>query len=62
MHAGIYGTSQMRVDADVNDFIPAGSYLRDWFAVLQDNFGSSGTTVDLYFVNDRAVRCNSSFL
>lgn len=50
----------MKVDADVNDFIPDGSYLKDWFAVLQDNFGSSGTTVNLYWVNDAAVcRCLS---
>lgn len=46
----------MRVDADVNDFIPEGSYLKDWFAVLQNNFASSGTSVDLYWVNDEAVR------
>ena len=45
----------MKVDADVNDFIPEGSYLRDWFAVREKHFASSGTSVDLYWVNDEAV-------
>lgn len=50
--AGIYGTSQMRVDADVNDFIPEGSYLKDWLATVREHFGETGTTCYLYWVND----------
>lgn len=53
--AGIYGTSQMKVDADVADFIPANSYLRDWYRTLTDNFGATGTDVSLYWVNDTQV-------
>eukprot|EP00892_Ulva_mutabilis_P011135 jgi/Ulvmu1/8394/UM042_0101.1 len=49
--AGIYGTSQMRVDADVNDFIPEGSYLREWIRIGQDSFDQTGTEVGLYWVS-----------
>ena len=53
--AGIYGTSQMRVDADVNDFIPEGSYLRDWIRIAQTEFGTTGIPVELYWVNTAEV-------
>eukprot|EP00892_Ulva_mutabilis_P011129 jgi/Ulvmu1/8389/UM042_0096.1 len=53
--AGIYGTTQMRVDADVNDFIPAGSYLRDWLQVGRSAFGSTGISVELYWVSTPEV-------
>eukprot|EP00892_Ulva_mutabilis_P011134 jgi/Ulvmu1/8393/UM042_0100.1 len=49
--AGIYGTSQMRVDADVNNFIPEGSYLRDWIRISQGEFDQTGTEVGLYWVS-----------
>lgn len=58
LFSGIYGTSQMKVEADINDFIPEGSYLLDWFAVLQDNFDQTGTEVNLYWVNDGSVVCS----
>jgi hypothetical protein len=54
--AGIYGTVQMRVDADINDFIPESSYLKDSFAVLQESFGKMGTSVSLYWVSNATVR------
>lgn len=53
--AGIYGTSQMKVDADVADFIPANSYLRDWYSTLTEHFGATGSDVSLYWVNDSQV-------
>jgi hypothetical protein len=56
LFAGIYGTAQMRVDAEINDFIPESSYLKDSFAVLQDSFGKMGTSVSLYWVNNATVR------
>lgn len=55
LSAGIHGTSQMRVDADVNDFIPTGSYLRDFFDTTREQFGETGTRIDLYWVNDAQV-------
>lgn len=58
--AGIYGTSQMRVDADVNDFIPAGSYLKDWIAIAQTQFGTTGISVNLYWVSTAEVRLDAS--
>lgn len=47
--AGIVGTSQMRVNADVNDFIPDGSYLKDYFKVNDDYFVTEGASAALYF-------------
>lgn len=35
------------------DFIPAGSYLKDWIAVQQDYFGAAGTAVDIYWTRSR---------
>lgn len=57
--AGIYGTSQMRVDADVNNFIPEGSYLRDWIDTIRQDFAQTGTSVGLYWVNDPEVRVST---
>lgn len=54
--AGIYGTSQMTVEADVNNFIPEGSYLRAWIQTIQENFAQTGTEVGVYWVNDAEVR------
>lgn len=56
LSAGIYGTSRMRVDADVNDFIPAGSYLKEWIKIAQSDFGSTGIPVQLYWVSTPEVR------
>ena len=54
--AGIYGTSQMRVEADVNNFISEGSYLRSWIDTSDESFTQTGAEVGLYWVNDAAVR------
>ena len=56
MGIGIYGVSQMHVDADVNDFLPSGSYVLDFFDTWRDQFGETGTEVSLYWVNDAQVR------
>lgn len=53
--AGIVGTSQMRVEADVNDFIPEGTYLREWLDVDSDYFQTTGTDAGLYFVSTEAT-------
>lgn len=53
--AGIIGASRMRVDADVNDFIPDGSYLKDFFKLYTNAFKTSGDSVDLYFLSTDAV-------
>lgn len=55
--AGIYGSSQMYVDADVNNFLPEGSYTRVWLATLQREFGETGNSVQLYWINDVEVSC-----
>ena len=47
--AGIVGTSRMKVDPDVNDFIPEGSYLKDYFQVNKDYFVTEGAAAALYF-------------
>lgn len=52
---GIIGTSQMKVDADVDDFIPSGSYLRDFWDTTREQFGETGTDISLYWVNDIEV-------
>lgn len=59
LSTGIYGTSQMRVESDINDFIPAGSYLKDWLATVETHFPTTGTTCYLYWVNDEPVRTES---
>lgn len=65
--AGIVGTSRMKVDADVNDFIPEESYLRGFFRVNKDYFTTEGEQAALYFwsapdlpidFSDKAVRDN----
>lgn len=53
--AGIYGTSQMRVEADVNNFIPEGSYLKEWIRIGQDSFDQTGSTIGVYWVSTPAV-------
>lgn len=49
--AGIYGTSQMSVEADVNNFIPEGSYLKEWIRIGQDSFDTTGSDIQLYWVS-----------
>ena len=45
---GIIGCVKMEVDADVNNFIPDGSYLKGWFADSNTYFTESGDSVELY--------------
>ena len=45
---GIIGSSKMKVDADVNNFIPDGSYLKDWFADRDAYFTVYGDDVEIY--------------
>jgi hypothetical protein len=52
---GIYGSSQMRVDADRDDFIPAGSYLNDWLFVQEEYFQDNGPNIRLYWVDTEEV-------
>jgi Niemann-Pick C1 protein len=40
------------VQADVNDFIPAGSYLKDWFNARDRYFISVGDDVNVYIKSD----------
>jgi Niemann-Pick C1 protein len=47
--AGIIGATRMRVDADVNDFIPDGSYLKDFYKLYENTFTTTGDAVDVYF-------------
>jgi len=50
--AGIYGCTQIQVQGDVNDFIPAGSYLLDYFRDQENKFDRVGEQVDLYIEGD----------
>ena len=43
--AGIYGCTQIQVQGDVNDFIPAGSYLLDYFRDQENMFDRVGEQV-----------------
>jgi hypothetical protein len=53
--ATIYGSSKMKVDADVNDFIPEGSYLKESFAALQKYFATTGNVCRVYWVSKNGV-------
>eukprot|EP01026_Neomeris_dumetosa_P002824 TRINITY_DN1075_c0_g3_i4.p1 TRINITY_DN1075_c0_g3~~TRINITY_DN1075_c0_g3_i4.p1 ORF type:complete len:941 (-),score=122.47 TRINITY_DN1075_c0_g3_i4:1066-3888(-) len=46
---GIVGLSQMEVDADTNDFVPPGSYLKHYIDAKDDYFTTVGESVGLYF-------------
>ena len=43
--------TQIPVDADVNDFIPGGTYLEDWWNVQEALFNTLGAEVDVYIRN-----------
>ena len=45
---GIIGATKIKVDADVNNFIPDGSYLKLWFADRDAYFTVYGDDVELY--------------
>lgn len=46
---GIAGVAKIPVDADVNDFIPPGSYLEDWLDTNDEYFETVGESVGVYF-------------
>jgi predicted RND superfamily exporter protein len=45
---GFIGCSQLEIDADVNDFIPAGSYVKDWFTDTNEYFAKLGDSIAVY--------------
>ena len=47
---GILGVSKIKVEADVNDFLPPG-YLKDWVSTFDDEF-SRGQGVELYTMTE----------
>ena len=54
---GFIGCSQLEIDAD-NDFIPAGSYVKDWFADTNAYFAAGrfhGCTRDVIVIADGAA-------
>lgn len=48
---GIVGVTQIEVDADVDDFIPSGSYLGSWNNIKEDLFTSVGDGTGVYMQN-----------
>ena len=47
---GILGVSKIKVEADVNDFLPPG-YLKDWVSTFDDEF-SRGQGIELYTMTE----------
>lgn len=45
---GLAGIVNIEVDADVDDFIPTGSYLRDWNTIREDYFTTVGSSTGIY--------------
>ena len=45
---GFAGCALMQIDADVNDFIPGGSYLKEWIADSDSMFRMVGDSIDVY--------------
>ena len=45
---GFAGCALMQIDADVNDFIPGGSYLKEWIADSDAMYRSLGDGIDVY--------------
>jgi predicted RND superfamily exporter protein len=45
---GFAGCALMQIDADVNDFIPGGSYLKEWIADSNSMYRSLGDGIDVY--------------
>ncbi|CAG9462334.1 unnamed protein product [Pedinophyceae sp. YPF-701] len=46
---GISGVPQMQIEADVQDFVPPGSYLTGFVSTNEDLFTSVGVDFDVYF-------------
>ena len=45
---GFAGCAMMQIEADVNDFIPGGSYLKEWIADSNSLFGKLGDPIYVY--------------
>ena len=45
---GFAGCALMKIDADVNNFIPGGSYLKEWIADSDAMYRSLGDGIDVY--------------
>ena len=45
---GFAGCAQLQIDADVNDFIPGGSYLKEWIADSNALFRELGDSIAVY--------------
>ena len=45
---GFAGCALMQIDADVNNFIPGGSYLKEWIADSDAMYRSLGDGIDVY--------------
>ena len=48
---GFVGCARMKIEADVNDFIPEGSYLKDWLSDSDYYFTKVGDAIALYTNN-----------
>lgn len=48
---GISGTVQIPVQADIDNFIPPNSYLKDWYDVQDTYYNRVGASVAVYTVN-----------
>jgi len=59
---GIIGATKMEVDADVNDFIPDGSYLKDYFSDLRTYFARYGDPVEIYTTSSIDILADDSVL
>jgi Niemann-Pick C1 protein len=59
---GIIGATKMQVDADVNDFIPDGSYLKDYFSDLRTYFARYGDPVEIYTTSSINLLADDSVL
>ena len=45
---GFAGCALMQIDADVNDFIPGGSYLKEWISDSNSLFRSLGDGINVF--------------
>eukprot|EP00241_Pyramimonas_parkeae_P004525 CAMPEP_0114239316 /NCGR_PEP_ID=MMETSP0058-20121206/8394_1 /TAXON_ID=36894 /ORGANISM="Pyramimonas parkeae, CCMP726" /LENGTH=882 /DNA_ID=CAMNT_0001351487 /DNA_START=50 /DNA_END=2698 /DNA_ORIENTATION=- len=49
---GLYGSIKIKTQADINDFIPEGSYVRDFLAAQDKYFDSVGDQVYIFITED----------
>ena len=48
---GFAGCAMMKIEADVNDFIPPGSYIKDWIDDSDAHFRALGESISVYSRN-----------